>query len=96
MTVHQARRVLLVPREAASAPVIILWMTDPSALARLRRSVLAKTLTPLLESALGPSGHLQEHLIKLAVADKTTMLHLLAGIESNQHRMCQIARLRPL
>lgn len=51
--------------------------TDPEMLGRLHRAIVAQTLMPLLEEALG--GRADDEVACFAIAGNTTMLHLLVG-----------------
>lgn len=55
--------------------------TDPGALARLQRAVVADTLNPLIAAACSKAGIAQESIGIMVVAANTTMLHLLAGVD---------------
>lgn len=60
---------------------ITLCMHDPAMVRRLQDAVAARTIAPLLRTALGDAGAAPENVRCIVVAGNTTMLHLLAGVD---------------
>lgn len=54
-------------------------MNDAAAVAELQRTIIDRSLRPLLERALAEAEADVQELVCMAVAGNTTMLHLLAG-----------------